>query len=212
MDTTVKKCEALLKRIKGVVAARVVPSGDNTFEAYVLAGHSRPVSQVERDVRTVLQDLLRGATVSRVAVAQLDEPLEACVLTPRIRLEEVTASFHRNHAEVEVSLSLHGKTARSNCQGSTEELAVAATAARAALTAVESLLGIKGFSLIEMRKVTLYDLAALVALVQIRVPSDIAKVVSGTCVLNNSPEPEIAVAGVRAALNAINRTVEGIIR
>lgn len=212
MDTRAKRCEGLIKRIKGVVTARVVAGADGNFEVYVLASHARPASQVERDVRTVLQDQLRGGSISRVTVDQLDEQLEACVLAPRIRLEEVTTTFQCDCTQVEVALSLWGKTARSSCQSSADELCVATAAARAALAAVESLLGVKGFSLIEVRKVTVSELCALVALVQVAVPWETPRVVSGTCLVNNSPEPGVAVAGVRAALNAINRTVEKIIR
>lgn len=204
----VKKCESLLKRIKGVIASRVlVNEQDGASEVYILAGPGRPPSQIEKDARTVIEGVT-DASPQKVLVCQIHEALESAVLKRRIRLCEVTTRFVQDGAEVAVVLDLEDERVSASCQGISSEAGIAKLACAATLAGVEKLFAELRLSAAEVKLVQLANYRIVTALIQVGLGKADSRILAGTCLIEKDTYTGIAVAGARSALNALNRLIE----
>ncbi|HHV78778.1 MAG TPA: hypothetical protein GXX40_04105 [Firmicutes bacterium] len=209
----IKKCESLLKRIKGVIAAKVaINEQDHTCEAYILAGPARSTNQIEKDARTVIEGAFETHVPAKIVVCQIHQALESVVLKERIRLCEVTTKLVEDAAEVAVKLALEDRHTCASCRGTGGQTSIARLACAATLAGIEKLVPGTRLSIAEVKFIQFSNYSIVTALVQAEISGAECKTFLGSCLVDSGTYAGIAVGGARSVLNALNRVIEKAIR
>lgn len=200
--TIAEPLEAVITRIPGVRAARVVLDGARISEIHVIAGTDRSPKQLVRDIQSVAKASLDLELDYRtVSIVQLDEPSEAAESlkpAPRMPLVRVVGTTTGQLAAIEVVLRDENEEIVGRARG-----AAATTptlVARATLDAFEPRLGgavgdVEGIGRMPLA-------GSEVAVVVVRLVSSTGeRLVSGSAIIGADPNDAIA----RATLAAVNR-------
>lgn len=134
--------EAILRRIKDVISARVMLSPEGLVdEVHVLASGSRGAKQLVRDAESAL--MTQGVTVDhkKISIAQLTPEPAASATPDRPRLVGVTMALNSHNAEARVRLDLQGATVEGSAQGPRSPSGHLRIAAEATLRAINQCVG-----------------------------------------------------------------------
>jgi hypothetical protein len=194
--------EAVISRIPGVRATRVVMDLERIAEVHVVSGPDRKPKQLVRDIQSVAMASLDLEVDYRIiSIVQLDdEPrgLDDARVAPRLPLARVVGSTSGQLTTVDVVLNQDDTELVGQVRGSATQLDT--LVARATLQAFEPQLGGTVGEVISVGRV---DAAAItVVLVLVRLVSSAGeRLVSGSAILGADANDAIA----RATLAAVNR-------
>lgn len=205
-QSTVDQAEEIIRRLRGVVAARVVPTEGGEIEViHVLGEADRSPKLIAIDVVSAVAAEL-GVTLDarQVRVAAMrpeDQPQQA---TPSARLKFVGLSLSvvRNSAEVKVHLEDRGMLYEGIASGPNVPRHRLALIAQAALRAVEIFMRAPGLLVFE-GATTVPVGEHEVAVVTVTLTGTDQEVLSGSSVVGDDPREAV----VRAALAAVNRPI-----
>lgn len=197
--------EAELRQIRGVVAVRVVSSADAIAEIHVLAGLSRPVKQIIRDVESICAARFRVNIDHRcISVAQIDigDGVDTDVL-PRLQLH----NMRQESTGDKVAFTVQFAAADQVFNGEAEGPAIGAwrpkVAALAAVHALEDCLGdTVGVNLGEVKQFEMAGKRGYMVVVSLLTRSGEDKLLGCTLVQYDDAE-----ACVRAVLDAVSRRI-----
>ncbi len=202
------KCEEVLKRVKGVVAARVVTTADGTVEEiHVLAEGNRAAKYIVRDIESAIIAAF-GVSLDRrkVSVAQLGG--EAAGRVPqRVQLKKVEIVSSSEGAEIGVQLGLGTRTVTGSEKGMPTLRNWLLLAAGATIKALSQFTAAGVcFSLQDVTVTTIRSLR--VALVSVVISaSGHDQLVTGSCPVSQDDREAV----VKATLDALNRRFSGLV-
>lgn len=203
--STVEQAEEIVRRLRGVVAARIVPtSGGDIDVVHVLGQADRSPKLIAVDVVSAIAAEL-GVTLDarQVRVAAM-RPEDQAAPPPLARLKFVglSQSMVRNSAEVKVHLEDRGMLYEGIAAGPNVPRHRLALVAQAALRAVEVFLRAQGLLVFEgvaTAQVGEHE----VAVVTVTLAGSDQEVLSGSSIVRDDPREAV----VRAVLAAVNRPV-----
>jgi hypothetical protein len=144
--STADALEAVLARITGIRAARVVPEGERISEIHVISDSGRSPKQLVRDIQSAAKASLDLEIDYRtVSIVQMDDQPAAAtpsldeVGTDRVKLAKVVAEATGRLLTVRVELAVGASTQTGSARGSSDEGPL--LVARATLEAFSSRLG-----------------------------------------------------------------------
>ena len=106
----------LVRRVKGVMAARVIGDEHGAGEVSVISAPSRSQSLVIRDVQTALMTCVDDMTRWTVSVVQMDENLLSYIGCPRVRLLGLASSLNGLTEESQVRLEYCGEVSEGRAE------------------------------------------------------------------------------------------------
>ncbi|MGQ0548097.1 MAG: hypothetical protein ACT4PY_00280 [Armatimonadota bacterium] len=205
-QSAVDQAEEIVRRLRGVVAARVVPTESGTIDViHVLGQADRSPKLIAVDVVSAVAAEL-GVTLDarQVRVAAMrpeDQPSQAAPAA-RLKFVGLSQSVVRNSAEVKVHLEDRGLLYEGIASGPNVPRHRLALVAQATLRAVEVFLRAPGLLAFEgATTVTVGDHE--VAVVTVTLTGSEQETLSGSSILGDDPREAV----VRAALAAINRPI-----
>lgn len=203
--TAAVQAEEIVRRLRGVVAARVVPSPDGRIDVvHVLGQADRSPKLIAIDVVSALAAEL-GVTLEprQVRVAAM-RPEEQATAAPQARLKFVGLSLCaiRESAEVRVHLEDRGMLYEGTSAGPNLTRHRLALVAQATLRAVEVFLRAEGLLVLEgvaVHKVGDHE----TAVVTVTLSGPEQELLAGASIVHDDPRE----AAVRAVLAAVNRPI-----
>ncbi len=199
------QAEEIIRRLRGVVAARVVPTEGGDIDVIHVLGHAdRSPKLIAVDVVSAVAAEL-GVTLEarQVRVAAMrpeDQPQQA---TPtRLKFVGLSTSVVRNSAEVKVHLEDRGMLYEGIAAGPNVTRHRLALVAQATLRAVEVFLRAPGLLVFE-GAATIPVGEHEVAVVTVTITGTEQETLSGSSLVGDDPRE----AAVRAALAAVNRPI-----
>ncbi|MGH7322183.1 MAG: hypothetical protein ACRELA_21530 [Candidatus Rokuibacteriota bacterium] len=205
-QSTVDQAEEIVRRLRGVVAARVVPTESGAIEViHVLGQADRSPKLIAVDVVSAVAAEL-GVTLEarQVRVAAMrpeDQPAQAPAAA-RLKFVGLSQSVVRNSAEMKVHLEDRGLLYEGIASGPNVPRHRLGLIAQATLRAVEVYLRSPGLLAFEgATTVTVGDHE--VAVVTVTLTGAEQETLSGSSVIGDDPREAV----VRAALAAINRPI-----
>ncbi|MBI3997501.1 MAG: hypothetical protein HY355_00610 [Armatimonadetes bacterium] len=204
-QSTVEQAEEIIRRLRGVVAARVVPTADGDIDVvHVLGQADRSPKLIAVDVVSALAAEL-GVTLDarQVRVAAM-RPEDQTPAVPQARLKFVGLSLSvvRDSAEVKVHLEDRGMLYEGIAAGPNVPRHRLALVAQAALRAVEVFLRAQGLLVFEgvgLPRVGEHE----VAVVTVTLAGADQETLSGSSIVRDDPREAV----VRAVLAAVNRPI-----
>lgn len=205
VGSTVEQAEEIVRRLRGVVAARVLPDDRGDIGVvHVLGQADRSPKLIAVDVVSAVAAEL-GVTLEarQVRVAAM-RPEDQAQPLPQARLKFVGLSLSvvRNSAEVKVHLEDRGMLYEGTAAGPNVPRHRLALVAQAALRAVEVFMrapGLLVFEGIAMPRVGEYE----VAVVTVTLTGNEQDTLSGSSIVQDDPREAV----VRAVLAAVNRPI-----
>lgn len=204
-QSTVDQAEEIVRRLRGVVAARVVPTDAGEIEViHVLGQADRSPKLIAVDVVSAVAAEL-GVTLDarQVRVAAMraeDQPVQPA--PARLKFVGLSSSAVRNSAEVKVHLEDRGLLYEGIASGPNVPRHRLALIAQATLRAVEVFLRAPGLLAFEgVTTVTVGEHE--VAIVTATLTAAEQETLSGSSVVGDDPREAV----VRAALAAVNRPI-----
>ncbi len=193
--------EAILCRLKGVIAVSVVPEGDGLAEIHVLAGADRSPKQVVRDVESALMARLGYAVDhKKISVAQVEDG-SARYDQSRLKFSDVSISLNGSRTEATVRLAKDGAVYSGSANGTGSPNGQMKLIATATLRAIED----SGFASasVVLEDVTEVAMAGRrVALVLVNLVTDRGEeALAGSAVIRQ----DVWKGVVNATLDAVNR-------
>jgi len=204
-QSTVDQAEDIIRRLRGVAAARVVPTPSGDIDiVHVLGQADRSPKLIAVDVVSAVAAEL-GVTLEarQVRVAAMrpeDQP--APPAPPRLKFVGLSLSVVRDSAEVKVHLEDRGLLYEGIASGPNVPRHRLALVAQATLRAVEVFLRAPGLLAFEAAG-TFHVGEHEVAVVVVTLTSTDQETVSGSSIVGEDPREAV----VRAALAAVNRPV-----
>lgn len=211
---SVKDIEATIRRLRGVVAARVVCDAQGGIdEIHTLSDSARPAKMLVRDIESaLLAQWNLSPSRNKISVAQL-LPNQSPALRPAPpRLQFVSAEQNQHNGTARVVLRQGSGT--TEFAGEAEpnnddqrQAAQAALVATAALRAVERACGLENrpLRLVDVAEVRLGERATITLLVALRTGKG-DDLLTGSALLRGSAERAV----VAATLDAVNRRLSSL--
>jgi len=200
VETRAREYEALIRRIKDVISARVMFSPDGQIEEiHVLASGDRNAKQLVRDVESLL--MAQGVPVDhkKISVALLaPEPSSS---GDRMRVVGFTVSRQGRTAECRVRLEFRGSTAEGSAQGPGTGSGHVRITAEAALAAVQRFIKSPSELFLEDCGVVQIGGRRAVTVCVLELDGDDERSYIGTCLVRQDETDAV----VRATLDAVNR-------
>jgi hypothetical protein len=201
--------EAVVCRLKDVIAVRVVPDGNgDVAEIHVLTGSGRAPKQVVRDVESALMARL-GIAVDhkKISVAQVEDGSGRHDQS-RLKFSDVSISFNGSRTEATVRLAKDGEVYSGTANGTNSPVGQMKLIAGATLRAIEDA-GLTTSSLM-LEDVGETNLAGRrVALVAVTLVTDRG---DDTLVGSALVKQDVWRGVVNATLDAVNRRLSGDIQ
>ncbi|MCL6551798.1 MAG: hypothetical protein K6W08_01555 [Firmicutes bacterium] len=204
-QSTAAQAEEIIRRLRGVVAARVVPTPDGAIDVvHVLGQADRSPRLIATDVVSALAAELGVHLDARQVRVAAMRPEEQTTATPQARLKFVGLSLSvvRDSAEVKVHLEDRGMLYEGVAAGPNVPRHRLALVAQAALRAVEVFLrapGLLAFDGVTTTRVGDHE----VAVVAVVLTGTEQEVLAGSSVVRD----DVREAVVRAVLAAVNRPI-----
>jgi hypothetical protein len=204
--STADALEAILSRVTGIRAARVVPDGERISEIHVISDSARSPKQLVRDIQSAAKASLDLEIDYRtVSIVQMDDqPATAAtssldeVGTDRVKLAKVVAEATGRLLAVRVELSVGASTQTGSARGSSEEGPL--LVARATLEAFSSRLGDSVAEALATDIVEFDGRSIAVSVVRL-VTEESVREIAGAAIVGTERNDAFA----RATLDAVNR-------
>jgi len=195
--------EEAIRKIRGVMAARVVADGKGTVsEIHVLAGPERGPKQVVRDVESSLMAQF-GVAVDhkRISVAQVDSAEPVSWGNGRLQLVNVRFSLDNVQAEAEVEISFHDVLKCGKANGPSSSTGRLRVTAEATLTALsEYFSSAYQLSLDDIVLTRVRNKEIVLSVLSLLTPNGEETLIGSSMIRGNEP---LAVA--RSVLDGVNR-------
>ncbi len=203
--TEADQAEEIVRRLRGVVAARVVPTPEGRIDViHVLGQADRSPKLIALDVVSALAAEMGAALEPRQVRVAAMRPEEAASAVPQARLRFVglSQSAIRDCAEVRVHLEDRGMLYEGTAAGPNVSRHRLGLVAQATLRAIEVFLRAQGMLVLEgaaLHSVGEHE----VAVVTVTLAGADQETLAGASVVRDDPREAV----VRAALSAVNRPI-----
>lgn len=140
-DLTASDVENIIRRVRGVLAVRVITAGEEISEIHILAERERNPKRIVRDVESALQ-VQAGQAVDhrKISVVQMEKGQSLVALVPEPALEALATSLAAGQVCVTVETRISDVTYRGEATGPATGSNLLRLTAQAAIRAVEQYL------------------------------------------------------------------------
>jgi hypothetical protein len=191
-----------VRRVRGVVEARVVRDEHGAGEVCVISVPTRSQSLVIRDVETALMNCVDDISCWTVNVVQIDENLLSYIRTPRARLLGVGSSVDGLIEESHVKLEYCGKVSEGRAHTVATRESLWRSMAEAVVKALSGYLPAPGitFRVEDIKRVRLGRTEVVIVCLLCSCPGE-GWILSGSCPVGCDLREAVA----KATLDAANR-------
>jgi hypothetical protein len=201
VDARAREYEAMIRRIKDVISARVMFSPDGQVEEiHVLASGSRNAKQLVRDVESLL--MAQGTTVDhkKISIALL-APEAGASEDERIRIVGFSVSRQGKTVEARVRVEYRGAGAEGIAQGPGTGNGRIRAIAEATLSAVQRFIKVSSVLFLDDCGVVQIGTKHAAAVCVLELDGDVEQTYIGACLVKQDELDAV----VRATLDAVNR-------
>lgn len=195
-----------ITKLPGIINANVVWNGNEIQEVHVLADQSRTPKQIARDVQSLFMAQFQKEIDHRIiSIAQIESELKPIIRLPsRYIIEAVTVSKKRNSTDVEVTLSLDGKSYSGKETNLKDEYDLNRGIVQATLTAIEMAEESKiACNILDVRFCDIAGERMVIVCIYLSSGDKYPGRYSGTAFSNSDD----SIAVVKATLDSINRKI-----